>query len=70
MVGGCAFIFNMQIRECYWSLAFRVTEQVQYLRVHRLSHVVVCVVCVFPGKDDDFTGTISQQLQFLGRTRN
>lgn len=38
---------------------------VPYLRVHGLSHVVVCVVGVFPGENNDFAGTISKQLQVL-----
>lgn len=39
--------------------------QIQYLRIHCLGHVVVCIVGVFPGEKDDFTGTISKQLQVL-----
>lgn len=45
-------------------------DPVLYLRVHRLRNVVVCIVGVFPGENDDFTGTISKQLQVLWSTRN
>lgn len=49
---------------------FRIACTVLYLIVHCLGHVVVGVIGVVPGKDDDFAGTISQQLQIRGRTGN
>lgn len=37
----------------------------KYLRVLCFGHIIVCIIGVFPGKYNYFTGAISQQLKFL-----